>query len=154
MTYGHLAMQGAVNHMSWMRAQRMALAVLLIASALACSGSTPASPSPPPPPVGNPPAGPPLTATIVIGANNAFVPLEVTVAVGGRVSFENRNSRAFDIMSDPPLVHTDCPPVQEVGFIQPGQTKQTGVLTAPGVCGFHDHFNENNPDLRGRIIVQ
>ena len=40
----------------------------------------------------------------MIGSNNTFMPLEVTVAVGGRVSFENRNNRAFDIMSDPPLV--------------------------------------------------
>ena len=43
----------------------------------------------------------------------------------------------------------------EVGFIQPGQTKQTrradsGVRT----CGFHDHMQENNPDLHGRIIIE
>lgn len=134
---------------------RSILGALLSVAVIGCSGGTPSTPSPPAqPPVSNPPAGPPLTATIVIGSNNAFIPLEVTVAVGGRVSFENRNSRAFDIMSDPPLIHTDCPPVQEVGFIQPGQTKQTGVLNVSGVCGFHDHFNEHNPDLRGRIIVQ
>ena len=134
-------------------ARRLMFVVLITIAAIRCGGGTPSSPSPPP--VTNPPpAGPPLTATIVIGSNNRFTPLEVTVAVGGRVSFENQNSRAFDIMSDPPLVHTDCPPVQEVGFIQPGQTKQTGVLNVRGTCGFHDHFNENNPDLRGRIIVQ
>ena len=131
------------------------VAVLAMVAAIGCSGGSPSAPTPPsPPPASGPPPGPPLTATIVIGSNNTFIPLEVTVAVGGRVSFENRNSRAFDIMSDPPLVHTDCPRVQEVGFIQPGQTKQTGVLSVPGVCGFHDHFNEHNPDLRGRIIVQ
>jgi hypothetical protein len=131
------------------------LAGLAAIVAVGCSSGTPSTPTPPsPPPVTGPPQGPPSTATIVIGSNNTFMPLEVTVAVGGRVSFENRNNRAFDIMSDPPLVHTDCPPVQEVGFIQPGQTKQTGVLNVAGVCGFHDHLNEHNPDLRGRIVVQ
>jgi plastocyanin len=100
------------------------------------------------------PAPPPLTATVVIGSNNAFMPSEVTVAVGGRVAFVNQNNRAHDITSDPLHLHTDCPPILDVGFIQPGQTKLTGPLTVARVCGFHDHMQETNPSLRGRIIVQ
>lgn len=91
---------------------------------------------------------------MLIGSNNAFVPPEVTVAVGGRVTFVNQNNRAHDITSDPLHLHTDCPAIREVGFIQPGQTKQTGPLTVARTCGFHDHMQENNADLRGRIIVQ
>lgn len=120
-----------------------------------CGGSTPATPvapSPPPPPPT--PGPPPLTATVVIGSNNAFVPAEVTVAVGGRVTFDNQNNRPHDITSDPLHLHTDCPAIIQVGFIQPGQTKQTGVLEVARVCGFHDHMQENNTDLHGRIIVQ
>jgi plastocyanin len=90
----------------------------------------------------------------VITSNNAFSPSEVTIAVGGRVTFINQNNRAHDINSDPLHVHTDCPAIFEVGFIQPGQTKQTGPLNEARVCGFHDHMQENNPDLHGRIIVQ
>ena len=120
-----------------------------------CGSATPAkpvAPSPPPPP---PAPGPPsLTATVVIGSNNAFVPAEVTVAVGGRVTFDNQNNRPHDITSDPLHLHTDCPAIIQVGFIQPGQTKQTGVLEVARVCGFHDHMQENNTDLHGRIIVQ
>jgi plastocyanin len=100
------------------------------------------------------PGPPPLTATVVIGSNNAFAPAEVTISVGGRVTFVNQNNRAHDITSDPLHLHTDCPPIIDVGFIQPGQTKQTGVLNVARVCGFHDHMQENNPDLHGRIIVQ
>jgi plastocyanin len=100
------------------------------------------------------PAPPPLTATIVIASNNTLQPQEVTIAVGGRVTFINQNNRPHDINSDPLHVHTDCPPIFEVGFIQPGQTKQTGALNEARVCGFHDHMQENNPDLHGRIIVQ
>ena len=48
--------------------------------------STPTPPSPPP--VAGPPREPPSAATIVIRSSNTFMPLEVTVAVGGRVSFE------------------------------------------------------------------
>jgi hypothetical protein len=120
-----------------------------------CGGGTPATPvapSPPPPPPT--PGPPPLTATVVIGSNNAFAPAEVTVAVGGRVTFVNENNRPHDITSDPLHLHTDCPPIIEVGFIQPGQTKQTGALNVARVCGFHDHMQETNSDLHGRIIVQ
>ena len=70
------------------------------------------------------------------------------------MTFINQNNRPHDINSDPLHVHTDCPPIFEVGFIQPGQTKQTGPLNEARVCGFHDHMQENNPDLHGRIIVQ
>ena len=76
------------------------------------------------------------------------------MALGGRVTFVNRNNRAYDITSDPLHLHTDCPPIVDVGFIVPGQTKQSGVLSVARTCGYHDHMQETNPDLRGRIIVQ
>lgn len=143
------------------------LSVGLLAAG-ACSGapaatpvtSTPtatAPPATPPPPPPGPPAGPgppPATATVIITSASGFSPSEVTVGVGGRVTFVNQNNRAHDITSDPLHLHTDCPPILEVGFIQPGQTKQTGPLTVARVCGFHDHMQETNADLRGRIIVQ
>jgi plastocyanin len=82
------------------------------------------------------------------------VPSEVTVLVGGRVTFVNQNNRPHDITSDPLHLHTDCPAVMEIGFIQVGQTKQTGILSEARTCGFHDHLQENNLELRGRIIVR
>jgi plastocyanin len=121
-----------------------------------CSESTPATapPTAPTPPVGTPPPPTTLAATVTITSNNLFQPSEVRVLVGGRVTFVNQNNRAHDISSDPPHLHTDCPPIMDVGFIQPGQTKQTGVLVQERTCGFHDHMQENNPDLRGRIIIE
>jgi plastocyanin len=135
---------------------------LLLGSTLACSGGssptsatpTPPAAPPPAPPAAPAPAPPGLTATITITPTNAFSPPEVTIAVGGRVTFINQNNRAHDITSDPLHLHTDCPPIIDVGFIQPGQTKQTGPLSVARTCGFHDHMQETNPDLRGRIIVQ
>jgi plastocyanin len=138
-----------------------AAAVVLVFTLLGCSGgNSPTTPTPPPPtgttppPAPPPPGPPPSTATIVISANNTFVPAEVTVAVGGRVTFVNQNNRAHDLTSDPLHTHTDCPAIMDAGFIQPGQTKTTGPLNVARVCGFHDHMQENNLDLRGRIIVQ
>lgn len=140
---------------------------MALAAVIGCSGgsSAPTTPTPPvastpptttttTPPTAAPPAPPPMTATITITSANAFSPSEVTIAVGGRVTFINQNNRPHDINSDPLHTHTDCPAIFEVGFIQPGQTKQTGALNEVRVCGFHDHMDENNPDLHGRIIVQ
>ena len=138
-----------------------------VSGTAACTGGAPSAPTAPTPPAATtppptttptptpaPPVAPPLTATIVITSNNTFTPSEVTIGVGGRVTFINQNNRAHDITSDPLHLHTDCPPIFDVGFIQPGQTKQTGALTVARICGFHDHMQENNPDLHGRIIVQ
>ena len=137
------------------------MAVLIAALLSGCNSGAPTNPTPPP--TGNPnpnpnpnpePGPPPLTATIVIASNNRFEPAEVRVALGGQVTFINQNNRPHDIVSDPPHLHTDCPAIENVGFIQPGQTKQTAPLTTARTCGFHDHMQENNLDLRGRIIIQ
>jgi plastocyanin len=138
----------------------------VILTLAACNGApadpaTPTSPTgaiPPPttpPTTTNPgPPAPTLSATIVIMPNNSFQPAEVKILVGGRVTFINQNNRAHDITSDPLHLHTDCPPVMEVGFIQPGQTKVSGALNTIRTCGFHDHMQENNPDLHGKIIIE
>jgi hypothetical protein len=56
--------------------------------------------------------------------------------------------------SDPIQTHTDCPPINEVGMLNPGQSKTTGVLDIRRTCGFHDHVNETDPRWKGQIVVQ
>jgi hypothetical protein len=56
--------------------------------------------------------------------------------------------------SDPTQVHTDFPPINDVGFVNPGQSRQTGAMNVKRTCGFHDHTNENDPIYKGRIIVE
>ena len=94
-----------------------------------------------------------LSATITITSGNKFDPAEVRVLVGGRVTFVNENNRPHDITSDPPHLHTDCPALIEVGFLQPRQSRASGPLTIARTCGVHDHMQETNPDLQGRIII-
>ena len=143
--------------MAWLR---IGAALFMLTAMAGCGGgSTPTAATPPPPPTSAPPPtpappAPGLTATVTITSNNTFSPSEVTILVGGRVTFDNKNNRAHDITSDPLHLHTDCPAIFDVGFIQPGQTKQTGALNVARTCGFHDHMQETNPDLHGRIIVQ
>ena len=68
--------------------------------------------------------------------------------------FTNNDNRAHDMESDPHPEHTDCPEINQVGFITPTQTKLTGNLNTRRTCGFHDHELPDNRALQGSIIIQ
>ena len=102
---------------------------------------------------GSSPSAPSADVTITISSSGVS-PAEVRVPVGGKVAFVNSDVRPHAMSSDPLQVHTDCPAINDVGFLNPGQSRNTGALTAARVCGFHDHTNENDPTWKGRIIVQ
>ena len=102
-----------------------------------------------------PGGGTPPVATTTITITSAGVsPQRITVAAGSRVTFMNRDSRSHEMSSDPHPDHGDCPPIEQVGFLSPGQDKQTGNLTVSRTCGFHDHNQPDVASLRGEIIVQ
>ena len=56
--------------------------------------------------------------------------------------------------SNPHPEHTDCPEINQVGFLTAGQSKQTGNLNTARTCGYHDHNQDSNRSLQGVIIVQ
>ncbi len=93
------------------------------------------------------------SATITIGANGVASPSTVTITQGGRVTFVNNDSRSHDMSSDPHPSHEDCPPIDQVGFLQAGQSKTSGNLNTVRVCGFHDHNLPTSAGLQGRITV-
>lgn len=114
-----------------------------------CSGAAPTAPT-----AGGSTAGGSSSATITIGADGRVTPSEVTVAPGARVLFVNQHSVTHDMTSDPHPDHTDCPEINQVGRLGPGQSRQTGNLTAVRTCGFHDHDRPADAGLRGRIIIR
>ena len=74
---------------------------------------------------------------------------------GTRVTFINNDIRAHDMESNPHPEHTDCPEINQVGFISAGgQPKLTGNLNTRRTCGFHDHDLPNNTGLQGSIVIQ
>jgi hypothetical protein len=70
------------------------------------------------------------------------------------VLFINNDSAAHDMSSDPHPEHTDCVEINQVGFLTPGQQRQTGNLNTVRSCGFHDHNQPSNQALNGRITIQ
>src|SRR3954468_21269331 len=95
-----------------------------------------ASPSPVPKPA--PPPAPPNTASVSI-TPFGLIPFEATVAVGGRVSFVNNDNIPHDIQGGPDPEHRDCPEIDIVGFLTPGQSRQTSPLMTARTCEYHDH---------------
>ena len=122
-------------------------ALLLVLTAGACGGgsSTPTAPTPTP--------GGSSGATITISSSGVS-PRAVTVSVGSRVTFVNSDSRPHDMASDPHPSHGDCPAVNDAGFLQPGQSRQTGNLNTPRTCRYHDHNRESDTSLQGSITIQ
>lgn len=141
MTSPHLWLRGAV------------LAALVATAA--CGGSD-SSPSPTPSPTPSPaPAPTPTPGGTTFTITSAGVsPRTLTVPAGSRVTFVNNDTRVHDMASNPHPEHTDCPALNQVGFLQPGQSGTSGNLTTARTCGFHDHNRDSDRSLQGTVVVQ
>ncbi len=95
----------------------------------------------------------PPAATITISGGTVS-PKSVTVPRGSQVQFVNNDNRSHQMTSNPHPEHTDCPELNQVGFLNAGQSRQTGNLNTARTCGFHDHDAPNTTALQGSIIVQ
>ena len=118
--------------------------VVLLALCAACgSDSAPSNPSNPTNPF-----------TFTISSGGIVSPKQLTVPPGTRVLFVNNHSRRHDVTSDPHPDHLDCPELNQVGVLNAGQSRETGNLVVVRTCGFHDHDDPDNVNLRGSIIIR
>jgi hypothetical protein len=91
--------------------------------------------------------------TIVI-QNNQICPSTLTIALGGQLTIVNNDSNVHQMDSDPHPEHTDCPPLNQIDFLNPGQSRSSGNLTTARRCGFHDHSRPDQAALKGTITIQ
>jgi len=91
---------------------------------------------------------------ITISSGGIVTPRTLTVSPGTRVLFVNSHSRRHDMTSDPHPDHLDCPELNQVGLLNPSQSRESGNLVAVRSCGFHDHEDPDNANLRGSITVR
>ena len=115
----------------------------------ACGGG--GSPSAPQTPAASTP--PPAGATITITASGV-TPKELQVSPGARVTFVNQDTAFHEMSSNPHPVHSECPQINEVSALAPGQSRQTGAFTTARSCGFHDHGQPGNAALQGTIVIR
>lgn len=121
--------------------------VALAAALAACGGSS--SPSAPTPPSG----GGTQVNTVTI-ASSGVSPKNITVTRGSQVTFVNNDTKARFIQSNPHPEHTDCPDINQVGVLNPGQSRQTGNLNTARTCGYHDHDDAFSSAWQGTITIQ
>jgi plastocyanin len=134
-----------------MRWRWLACCLAVVSSACGGSAATPVNPPTTSPTTTFTPApGQPVVTITAAGVS----PQQVEIAVGGRVTFVNNNTQTHEMFSDPHPIHTDCPPMNDVGVLSPGQTKQSGVFTTARTCGYHDHGRPDNTSLQGRILIR
>ena len=100
-----------------------------------------------------PPTTPSPSQTITI-TSAGVSPKSVTVGPGSQVLFVNNDSVSHQMFSDPHPEHTDCPEINQVGFLSPGQSRLTGNLTTIRTCGFHDHDRPSITSLQGAILIR
>lgn len=121
---------------------RPAQVFVAIVIGLSCKGTTPIDP------------GPPVqTNTITITSAGAS-PRNIEISAGSRVLMINNDARSHNMVSDPHPEHTDCPEINQVGFLSPGQSRETGNLVDVRTCGFHDHDNPGTVSLTGKITTK
>jgi len=120
-------------------------AALLTGGLAACGGGS--STTPTPPPQTNP-------YTITIASGGLVSPKELTVPQGARVLFVNNDSRRHDMTSNDHPDHLECPPLNQVGVLTPGQSRESGNLITVRTCGYHDHDDPDNRNVQGTIIIR
>jgi len=128
-------------------------AALVAATAIACSGGGSSSTTPTTPPAGGGCTAPATSTTITI-SNNSVCPQNITISIGTQVTFINNDTIDHAMYSDPHPEHTDCPDLNQVGYLTPTQRRTSGNLNVTRVCGFHDHLHPDNNALRGKITIQ
>jgi plastocyanin len=134
---------------------RSTFIVLSLIAVAACSSgastAVPTSPTPPPVATPSPPSSGSPTITITAAGMS---PLEITIAVGQRVTFVNNDVRAHDVVGGVDPAHPECPEIVQAGFLTPGQQRETGVFTSARTCNYHDHTALGVPAFSGRIIIR
>lgn len=80
-------------------------------------------------------------------------PGDVQTAVGTRVMFVNNDTIAHDIMGGPDPTRPDCHEIDSVGFLSPGQSRQTAPFERARLCEYHDH-SYHSTIFNGRILIQ
>jgi plastocyanin len=118
----------------------------MLCSLVSCGDKSPTVPSP-----GSEPQV--ETNTITITSTGAS-PRNVSVTAGSRVLFINNDGRSHNMTSDPHPDHSDCLPLNQVGFLSAGQRRETGNLVDVRTCGFHDHDDPGRQTLWGQIVIR
>jgi hypothetical protein len=118
--------------------------------AIACGGGSSSATSP----TGSAGCTPSSSPNTFVIQNNTICPSTMTVKLGSQVTVINSDSRAHEMDSDPHPEHTDCPELNQIGHLEPSQSRQSGNLIVARTCGMHDHTAPDVSSLWASIVIQ
>ena len=121
--------------------------LILLSTVAACTGGSSTNGS-------TTPSSDPSNGPTVVITSQGVVPHNLTVAPGSQVTFVNTDTQHHNMYSNPHPEHTDCPEFDAVGFLAPGQRRQTSNLNIVRTCGYHDHDDAQNSKWLGNIVIQ
>src|SRR4051812_34296508 len=104
-------------------------ALFVAAVAISCGGGNSSSTSP------SGGCTPSSNANTLVIMNGAICPQALTVARGSQLTIVNSDSRSRNMASDPHPEHTDCPELNQIGFLNTGQSRASGNLNTVRRCG-------------------
>ena len=90
---------------------------------------------------------------VVTITGSGVTPGEVVTEVGTRVLFVNNDVIPHDVMGGPDPSRPDCHEIDAVGFLTPGQSRQTAMFDRARTCEYHDHSYHSSL-FNGRIVIQ
>ena len=117
--------------------------VYMLLTACGAWGKSPTAPQEPTP------SGPTVTIN-----SAGLTPRTIDVPVGGRLTIVNSDSVSHDMGSDPHPGHEDCPELNQIGMLAPGQTRTSGNLVEARTCGMHDHLRPLATSLQLRVTIR
>lgn len=91
------------------------------------------------------------TPAIVYITKNGVVPQNIKMKKEGTVKFYQVDESLHDMASGPHPTHSEYPPLN-IGYLKRGESK-TVAFPKAGSFGFHDHINDSDTSLRGKIEV-
>ena len=101
-------------------------------------------------PVATKAATPSASKNEVVVTTAGFNPKTIEITAGSTATWVNNGTVATQVASTPHPIHTDYPPLNSVGIIQPGQSKSLKFDKA-GTYRYHNHLN---PASLGTVIVK
>lgn len=122
---------------------RVLLAISLLVG-IGCDGDTPLMPS----------TTTPASEPVVTITSAGVTPSSITVSQGDRVLFVNNDTVAHEMSSDSHPTHGLWPAMNQVGFLLPGESRETGNLNDVETITYHDHLNAQNLSFVGSLVVE
>jgi hypothetical protein len=81
-----------------------------------------------------------------------LVPQALHIVGDTGISFVNRDTRAYELRSDPHPAHTECA-LMNLGEVPAGETRVTAKITPGQGCGYHSESDPASRSFQGFVLA-